>query len=196
MGATCDLVLKGLTIHGLSLQANASWVTPHPNTSVARQAVACDPHATMGRCYAHGGLPATGTELYQSELWVWEFQADWKHVITDNTKPAARFDHALAFAGTKYHLFGGRNVTESFSDIWSFDPAASQWTQVRGHIFEGRSAHAFAATTPGQIFIHGGRKQWSTKNLSAQDDAWSFDIQTFEWTKTTVGGWTHNSSRS
>merc|ERR1712194_682990 len=173
---------QGADTWALSLQAKEPWLTPYPKTSVARQAVACDPHATMGRCYAHGGLQATGTDRCQSELWVWEFEADWRKIdITGSTKPTARFDHALAFAGTKYYLFGGRNMTESFSDIWSFDPAATQWTQVRGHIFEGRSAHAFAATTPGQIFIHGGRKQWSTKNLSAQDDAWSFDIQTFEW---------------
>ncbi|GKT42458.1 tip elongation aberrant protein Tea4 [Colletotrichum spaethianum] len=74
--------------------------------------------------------------------------------------PAARTNHSVVTFNDKMYLFGGTNGYQWFNDVWSYDPATNEWTQLDciGYIPVPREGHA-AAIVDDVMYIFGGRTE-------------------------------------
>ncbi|KAK1963954.1 kelch domain-containing protein [Colletotrichum sublineola] len=74
--------------------------------------------------------------------------------------PTARTNHSVVTFNDKMYLFGGTNGYQWFNDVWSYDPATNEWTQLDciGYIPVPREGHA-AAIVDDVMYIFGGRTE-------------------------------------
>ncbi|GKT62457.1 putative cell polarity protein [Colletotrichum tofieldiae] len=74
--------------------------------------------------------------------------------------PAARTNHSVVTFNDKMYLFGGTNGYQWFNDVWSYDPATNEWTQLDciGYIPVPREGHA-ASIVDDVMYIFGGRTE-------------------------------------
>ncbi|KAK2032943.1 kelch domain-containing protein [Colletotrichum zoysiae] len=74
--------------------------------------------------------------------------------------PAARTNHSVVTFNDKMYLFGGTNGYQWFNDVWSYDPATNEWSQLDciGYIPVPREGHA-AAIVDDVMYIFGGRTE-------------------------------------
>lgn len=110
----------------------------------------------------------------------------WEMLIetTDNapaTKgkvPPARTNHSMITYGDKMFLFGGTNGFQWFNDVWCYDSAVNQWTQLDciGYIPVPREGHA-AALVDDVMYIFGGR----TEEGADLGDLAAFRIASRRW---------------
>lgn len=92
--------------------------------------------------------------------------------------PPARTNHTVITYNDKMYLFGGTNGFQWFNDVWCFDPAAVQWTQLDciGYIPVPREGHA-AALVDDVMYIFGGR----TEEGADLGDLAAFRISSRRW---------------
>ncbi|GJC97278.1 kelch domain-containing protein [Colletotrichum higginsianum] len=74
--------------------------------------------------------------------------------------PAARTNHSVVTFNDKMYLFGGTNGYQWFNDVWSYDPATNEWSQLDciGYIPVPREGHA-ASIVDDVMYIFGGRTE-------------------------------------
>lgn len=115
---------------------------------------------------------------------LWEFdidQSQWNNKLQANQGPPARFGHNAIWDPTQNRvvIFGGQAGGEFFNDVWEFDPAASQWTQVVAGASAPASRYGAAAAFDGAghfIVTHG----FTTEGRF--DDTWQLDLAGSAWT--------------
>lgn len=92
--------------------------------------------------------------------------------------PPARTNHTVITYNDKMYLFGGTNGFQWFNDVWCFDPATIQWTQLDciGYIPVPREGHA-AALVDDVMYIFGGR----TEEGADLGDLAAFRISSRRW---------------
>jgi hypothetical protein len=118
----------------------------------------------------------------------WEYDAStrvWTQYNTAGTRPTARYDHALAYAGgSKMILFGGEGFR---SDTWEYDVVSHTWTEYVytgiGTKPPGRYEHAMAWAGGSKLILFGGSGSGDTLN-----DTWEYDVSTHVWTEIAVAG--------
>ncbi|ETS74016.1 hypothetical protein PFICI_13882 [Pestalotiopsis fici W106-1] len=92
--------------------------------------------------------------------------------------PPARTNHTVITYNDKLYLFGGTNGFQWFNDVWCFDPATIQWTQLDciGYIPVPREGHA-ASLVDDVMYIFGGR----TEEGADLGDLAAFRISSRRW---------------
>ncbi|KAK9423586.1 putative Cell polarity protein [Seiridium unicorne] len=92
--------------------------------------------------------------------------------------PPARTNHTVITYNDKMYLFGGTNGFQWFNDVWCFDPAIVQWTQLDciGYIPVPREGQA-AALVDDVMYIFGGR----TEEGADLGDLAAFRISSRRW---------------
>ncbi|KAE9568131.1 hypothetical protein CGMCC3_g15700 [Colletotrichum fructicola] len=92
--------------------------------------------------------------------------------------PAARTNHSVVTFNDKMYLFGGTNGYQWFNDVWSYDPATNEWSQLDciGYIPVPREGHA-AAIVDDVMYIFGGR----TEEGADLGDLAAFRITSRRW---------------
>ncbi|TDZ60639.1 Tip elongation aberrant protein 1 [Colletotrichum trifolii] len=92
--------------------------------------------------------------------------------------PAARTNHTVVTFNDKMYLFGGTNGYQWFNDVWSYDPATNEWTQLDciGYIPVPREGHA-ATLVDDVMYIFGGR----TEEGADLGDLAAFRITSRRW---------------
>lgn len=92
--------------------------------------------------------------------------------------PPARTNHSVITYGDKMYLFGGTNGFQWFNDVWCYDAAINQWSQLDciGYIPVPREGHA-AAIVDDVMYIFGGR----TEEGADLGDLAAFRITSRRW---------------
>ncbi|KAK8138310.1 kelch-domain-containing protein [Apiospora sp. TS-2023a] len=92
--------------------------------------------------------------------------------------PPARTNHSMVTYNDKLYLFGGTNGFQWFNDVWCYDPAVNQWTQLDciGYIPVPREGHA-AALVDDVMYVFGGR----TEEGADLGDLAAFRIASRRW---------------
>lgn len=87
----------------------------------------------------------------------------------------------------KVILFGGTDMSVSFDETWSYDPAENRWTELQpeGEVPAGRSDAGMAYdATSGNIIMFGG----VDSDFDCLGDTWSYDPTANVWTEIVTGG--------
>lgn len=108
-------------------------------------------------------------------------QADWER-LWPTTSPPPRFASALAEAGGKLYLFGGRTKDPIgnpviLGDTWTFDPVTDTWAQLSpSQSPPARHEHALTSAG-GKVYLFGG----ILSNGQKAADTWVYDPATGDW---------------
>ncbi|KAH9884899.1 hypothetical protein F4778DRAFT_524125 [Xylariomycetidae sp. FL2044] len=94
------------------------------------------------------------------------------------TVPPARTNHSIITWEDKMYLFGGTNGFQWFNDVWCYDPAVNEWSQLDciGYIPVPREGHA-AALVDDVMYVFGGR----TEDGTDLGDLAAFRITSRRW---------------
>ncbi|EEY15640.1 kelch repeat-containing protein [Verticillium alfalfae VaMs.102] len=92
--------------------------------------------------------------------------------------PPARTNHSVITYNDKMYLFGGTNGYQWFNDVWCYDPALNEWSQMDciGYIPVPREGHA-ATVVDDVMYIFGGR----TEEGADLGDLAAFRITSRRW---------------
>ncbi len=149
----------------------------------ARSFVPCAPQQTVGLGLAQlaAVVLALSCTVSARAGYVWQVAS------TSGPSPSPRYDHTMVYDNTrqKVMLFGGRNTTSFFNDLWEWDSQnqSAPWTNVTppGLKPSARYGHAMAYdSNRDKIVLFGGRDT-STKN-----DTWEWDPATGNWSEITL----------
>lgn len=101
--------------------------------------------------------------------------------VTDG--PPAREDHTFTLAadGSAAYLFGGRRGNRTFDDVWRYDLASDNWTQLspEGSAPAGRFGHVAVWKDGVGLVIWSGQADATTFFA----DIWAFDPDGLSWTR-------------
>lgn len=118
-------------------------------------------------------LPASATRAQSGD-------EAWKILAGNDSGPSGRWDHSLIIDTWNGRLLvvGGRTDSGPVrDDLWSFDLAQYQWTELDQKGPKRRSGAATAIAPDGSGFYYFGGE---TKD-AVRDDFWWFDFATSEW---------------
>jgi hypothetical protein len=108
--------------------------------------------------------------------------------LTSTDGPAAREDHVwrVDTDGTTAYLFGGRDGTAVFDDLWAYDLDDETWTELapEGATPGARFGHEAAWVEDIGLVIFAGQRDAST----FFNDVWSYDPGANAWEELPAGG--------
>ncbi|HET7725971.1 MAG TPA: kelch repeat-containing protein [Candidatus Limnocylindrales bacterium] len=138
--------------------------TPTPPASTAAPATATAPAATS----------TTPAPLAWSEV----------AIVGDGPRP--REDHTLTVVGDRALLFGGRDGSRVFDDLWSLDLATRRWEQLdpEGERPAARFGHEAVAVAGLGLVVYAGQAGPTT----FFGDLWAFNPATGRWTELPATG--------
>lgn len=140
-----------------------------------------------GQMILFGGGKPEG-EFY-NDVWTLDIEAEtWRLVEPSGTPPAGRIDPAAIYnaAGNEMLVFGGRNATTYFNDLWSLSltPGSETWTLLNpsGTPPSPRlGAKAIIDPVNNRMIVFGG-----TTASGGFDETWALDLGTYTWSLLTV----------
>jgi hypothetical protein len=107
--------------------------------------------------------------------------AGWREVALPGAGPSAREDHTWTVdaAGTTAYLFGGRTDDGPSNELWAFDLATDQWTQLQpsGDPPSRRFGHTGTWAPDVGLVVWSGQGQ----GLEFFDDIWAYDPAINAW---------------
>ncbi len=119
--------------------------------------------------------------------WTASLRAGYVWQAAATSGPSARYDHTMVYDSIrqKVMLFGGRNTTSFFNDLWEWDSQnqSAPWTNVTpaGLKPSARYGHALAYdSNRDKIVLFGGL------DGSARNDTWEWDLATGSWSQITL----------
>lgn len=130
------------------------------------------------------GAPATESPSPASTLLP---TGSWARVVTIGPSPAAREDHTLTVAGDgTAWVFGGRDGSEVFGDLWQLDLATDAWRErsPAGDAPAARFGHE-AVWLPGRGLVVFAGQAAPDRFF---DDLWLYDPAADRWTLLPAGG--------
>lgn len=116
----------------------------------------------------------TAPPTYFNDVWTFN-GTNWSQVTVSGASPPARTLHGMAYNAddNKLYLFGGRDSTGSEpADLWTFDPAASSWTEIAATGPAARQAHGLAYDNAQQILVLVGGV--SDSGDTVYNDTWHY----------------------
>ena len=110
----------------------------------------------------------------------------WRRIPATAASPSARVGHAAAVLGGRLYIYAGRTGAEfadhTLSDVWAFDPSASEWSEVQPTGSSPRppplSYHTMTASST-HVFLFGG----CTVDHGRSNALWAFDVSALSWEK-------------
>jgi len=115
-------------------------------------------------------------------------QAQWQAVTTANAGPGPRYEHAMQYnpATNQVFLFGGRDGTQTFNDVWALDVESLTWRQVAANAPvapPARFSTVMVVDNAGQnLYVATGHTQ-DGQNFN---DVWKLNLSTESWTDLTA----------
>lgn len=100
---------------------------------------------------------------------------DWVR-LPDFPGGARSFSYAATYDGMAYIGFGTNDYETFFNDLWRYDPATKEWTEMASCDCRGRNHPVFVAQA-GRIFVGLGNGPFDL------NDFWSYDIASDSWTQ-------------
>jgi len=103
----------------------------------------------------------------------------WSQVPKAGNWPPARSQHTAWANNDQMYVFGGKNDTQAFNDLWRYDPGLGIWEALvsGGEAPPARSAASATVLPDGKVLLSGG------KDTAGQDlnDTWLYDMLTNLW---------------
>jgi len=126
-----------------------------------------------------------GTKFW-NDLWIVDKSLRWR-VIDAINSPSARSQHTAVFKNNRLFVFGGFNGTSCLNDFYYLDLETNTWEQVQdaGTVPEPRCGHSMCEVE-NKFLVWGGRS--SNAGFFPCDEIYSFDLDTWEWTKQISNG--------
>lgn len=125
------------------------------------------------RTYLYGGF--NGDDERFDDLWAYDWTSNtWTQLNPAGDRPSRRAAHALVYDSAKARLvlFGGYDGANDLNDLWAYDPAAGNWSDItpKGTLPAARDNHTVIYDSIGdQLIVFGG---WDgEKNFN---DIWAF----------------------
>ena len=117
-----------------------------------------------------GGKDAADVQL--GDTWLWDH--GWERRAPAGP-PAARYGHALIWAGDRFLLFGGSYG----NDTWTYDIVSDTWTHIPASLAPAWRLMPSAAYCPelGKVVMFGGSEDGST---------WLYDVAASSWSAFTL----------
>jgi hypothetical protein len=159
------------------------WVTVNTGTGAApaARAYAAGVYDADGRRFiVHGGVGGPGGNSPLADTWALSLDTSRWELLHDGSGecPAPRWQHAGIIDNGRGQLgvFGGRDLSATYADVWVLDLKGGTWTQVKGGLdatSPGERAAAAAGFRPsgGQLVIWGGRSE-----ATLPSGVWSMDL--------------------
>ena len=128
-----------------------------------------------------GGFEQSGS--ITDDTWVYDILNNTWEEMNPKIKPAARYGHTMVYdeKNKKTLLFGGSNNNQSMNDIWTYDLANDNWTELNViNPPDPRYLHSkvyFQDTL--NIILFGGMRS----DKIYLHDLWAFNTSTNEWIK-------------
>jgi hypothetical protein len=127
-----------------------------------------DGQPTVGIATATPGAEPTGVAPALS----------WRRLSPAGLQPPPRRDHSLVAEGDRLFLFGGRNEGGDLADLWSYNIAAGEWTELAPTGPAPRHGHnAVWDATNGRMLLFGGQA------AGFFNDLWAFDPEGGVWSE-------------
>eukprot|EP00438_Fugacium_kawagutii_P003423 Skav211337 [mRNA] locus=scaffold3120:267094:267957:+ [translate_table: standard] len=166
------------------------WIEIKPNgpTAPARQghSAVCigDKMFVFGGFFGFRSILSPFSHSLGNDLWSFDPKANhWIEIKPEGYIPNRRESHSAVCRGDSMLVFGGTAFKgfaqpEVRNDLWSYDPKANQWIEIKpeGPIPERRCLHS-AVCSEGKMFIFGGSDdadRW-------RNDLWAFDLAANQW---------------
>lgn len=156
--------------------------------ALAALLVACGPEPSPQGPASAGQSPLTGPSAAGSQsAGPSAAAATWSQLPAGSAAPASREDHTWTTTpdGATAYLFGGRDGSSVFDDLWAYDLATDAWSQVSnaGAGPPARFGHN-AAWAPGiGLVVFGGQAGAAFFN-----DLWAYDPAANAWRPLPTGG--------
>lgn len=102
----------------------------------------------------------------------------WQQVSPASSLPSPRRDHSLVTDGDVLYLFGGRNGSDNYADLWMFDPSANAWTELPAPDPPGGRFGHNAVFVPdhAEMLVFGGQA-----GSSFFADTWAYSTDSGGW---------------
>lgn len=108
--------------------------------------------------YAAGAAASAGAMAKDEKVVASVTAAAWEAVDTAPSRPPPpRYSHSTVVHGDAMYVFGGERSTHVYGDLWKFDFATRQWSELfpTGDKPQARYDHA-AAVVGGKMILYGG----------------------------------------
>ncbi|MEI8191920.1 MAG: kelch repeat-containing protein, partial [candidate division NC10 bacterium] len=164
-----------------TLDAGGTWTDLDPaDPPSERTAAAMVDDPRNGKLYLFGGL---SNAEYFGDTYCYDPVTNGWTELHPATSPSPRYVHSMVWddASNRILLFGGRDPEREdpcFNDLWSFDPAGGEWTELHpsGALPATRSAAGLAwDSLRKQAVLFGGVHWIDQYGYSALADTWVYD---------------------
>ena len=111
-------------------------------------------------------------------------QAQWQALQPTTAGPGARYQHVMQYnaATNQVFVFGGRDGSQIFNDVWALDMDTLAWRQIAANASvapPARFSTVMIVDEPGQnLYIATGQ----TQGGAVFNDIWKLDLATESWT--------------
>lgn len=143
------------------------------------------------RAILFGGAPGTAANSF-FDTWAYNYNSNtWENLTDANNHPQARSSHIMAYdsESDRIVLFGGGNLTATFSDTWLYDYNTNTWEMKNpAKSPPARCRHETAYDSQSDIvIIYGGTTgPWTTgSTLISTGKTWAYDVNNNEWKEMT-----------
>jgi hypothetical protein len=126
----------------------------------------------------------------ENDLWVFNLDTNlWRELSPQGSKPASRLFHSSAFDADNQtmYVYGGGDanafVGPFFGDLWAFNLQTERWSLLSEgdeEVAPARRIWSTLAAHGGKVYLFGGHDDGALGN---QNDTWSFDPASGEWTE-------------
>ncbi|MBD3277299.1 MAG: T9SS type A sorting domain-containing protein [Candidatus Aegiribacteria sp.] len=130
---------------------------------------------TNCRVVLFGGQDASGNFLND----LWEYDGSWSELSPTGTLPPVRAGHCGLVYSDRLYIFGGEGETEYYNDMWYYDFAGNEWTEVTyaSDAEPEPRKYAVMAYMMDLWTLYGGAASYG----SQYSDFWSFDSDEALW---------------
>jgi len=110
---------------------------------------------------------------------------EWEIPDQSGTFPSPRSNHASSTLGSTLFIYGGKDRTQRFDDLWSYNSETRVWASIEptGVTIPNPRQGACMVNNASALFIVGGR----TDNIFT-NAVWAFDLGTYEYEMLKYGG--------
>ena len=117
-----------------------------------------------------GGVDESG--IYYNDLWYFDLASyTWNYVVTSGNTPAAReLAGCASYGGNSFLIFGGRDSTNIFNDIFYFDCYRNYWINPGPATAPSVRYSSCLTVYEGAVYILGGQD-----DMSIFDEIWIYN---------------------
>ena len=143
--------------------------------------------AAEGQFYVIGGLVKNEEYDYESSYGsTWAFNPNDKTWTKKATLSSFRYGHSTFVNGSKIYVTGGQQGDELFNDMWVYDIATDEWSEIQ--TIGKPTAVVFPAyASNSEVLLISGGSKFENGQLVDSAETWEYNIKGNQWTQKKCG---------